>query len=136
VLLAADHPVVPPKDSTKNDSTKTDTTKTDTTKADTAKADSSKKDYIPSVSPAGASHLEIANHGDALNVNYVLPVAQNVRISLVSIKGNILKRHTPGRELAGSHELRWNVEQVPAGVYLVEYRAGSVREYSTVRIGR
>lgn len=131
VLLASDRPAVSPKDTTKKD-----TTKTDTTKADTAKVDSSKKDNIPSVSPAGASHFEIANHGDVLDVNYVLPVAQEVRISLVSVKGNVLKRYTPGRELAGNHELRWNVEQVPAGVYLVEYRAGSAREYRTVRIGR
>ena len=76
------------------------------------------------------------NHGDVLDVNYVLPVAQEVRISLVSVKGNVLKRYTPGRELAGNHDLRWNVEKVPAGVYLVEYRAGSAREYRTVRIGR
>jgi hypothetical protein len=130
VLLAADHPVVPPKDSTKKD-----TTKTDTTKADTAKVDSSKKDNIPSVSPAGASHFEIANHGDVLDVNYVLPTARNVRVSLVSIKGKTMKLYTPGQQSAGRHALQWNMEQVPAGVYLVEYRAGSAREIRTVRIG-
>ena len=135
VLLAADHPVVPPKDSTKNDSTKTDTTKTDTTKADSAKADSSKKDNIPSVSPAGASHFEIANHGNVLDVNYVLPTSRNVRVSLVSVKGKTMKLYTPGQQSAGRHALQWNMEQVPAGVYLVEYRAGSAREIRTVRIG-
>ena len=135
VLLASDRPAVSPKDSTKNDSTKTDTTKTDTTKADTAKADSSKKDNIPSVSPAGASHFEIANHGNVLDVNYVLPTARNVRVSLVSIKGKTMKLYTPGQQSAGRHALRWNMEQVPAGVYLVEYRAGSAREIRTIRIG-
>ena len=130
VLLAADHPVVSPKDSTKNDSTKTDTTKTDS-----AKADSSKKDYIPSVSPAGASHLEIANHGNVLDVNYVLPTARNVRVSLVSIKGKTLKLYNPGQQGAGRHALQWNMEQVPAGAYIVKFSAGSIREYKVVRIG-
>jgi hypothetical protein len=130
VLLASDRPAVSPKDSTKKD-----TTKTDTTKADTAKVDSSKKDNIPSVSPAGASHFEIANHGNVLDVNYVLPTARNVRVSLVSIKGKTMKLYTPGQQSAGRHALRWNMEQVPAGVYLVEYRAGSAREIRTVRIG-
>lgn len=125
VLLASDRPAVSPKD----------TTKKDTTKTDTAKVDSSKKDNIPSVSPAGASHFEIANHGDVLDVNYVLPTARNVRVSLVSIKGKTMKLYTPGQQSAGRHALRWNMEQVPAGVYLVEYRAGSAREIRTVRIG-
>lgn len=136
VLLAADGPVVTPKDTTKNASSKADSTKIDTTKADTAKADSSKKDNIPSVSPTGAFHLGIASHGNVLDVNYVLPTARNVRVSLVSIKGKTMKLYAPGQQGAGRHALQWNMEQVPAGVYLVEYRAGSVREYSTVRIGR
>ena len=130
VLLAADAPIVTPKDSTKND-----TTTTDTTKADTAKADSSKKDNIPSVSPAGASYLEIANHGNVLDVNYVLPTARNVRVSLVSIKGKTMKLYTPGQQSAGRHALRWNMEQVPAGAYIVKFSAGSIKEYKVVRIG-
>jgi hypothetical protein len=116
-------------------STKNDSTKTDTTKTDSAKADSSKKDYIPSVSPAGASHLEIANHGNVLDVNYVLPTARNVRVSLVSIKGKTMKLYNPGQQGAGRHALQWNMEQVPAGAYIVKFSAGSIREYKVVRIG-
>ncbi|MBO7413371.1 MAG: glycoside hydrolase family 9 protein [Fibrobacter sp.] len=138
VLLAAD-PAVLSADTSKKDTTKTDSTKTDSTqvdKKDSTKADSTKKDAIPGVPLAGASHLGIVNHGDVLDVNYVLPVAQEVRVSLVSIKGKTMKLYTPGQQSAGRHALRWNVEKVPAGVYLVEYRAGSAREYRTVRIGR
>ena len=123
------------KDPAKADTTKKDPAKADTTKKDKAKDDSSKKDGIPSVLPAGASHFEIANHGNVLDVNYVLPTARNVRVSLVSIKGKTMKLYTPGQQSAGRHALRWNMEQVPAGVYLVEYRAGSAREIRTVRIG-
>ena len=110
-------------------------TAADTTKKDTTKKDTTKKEAIPSVPVAGVSHLGIVNRGNILDVNYVLPVAQDVRISLVSIKGNVLKRHAPGRMLAGSHTLQWNVEQLPTGAYIVEFRAGSSRTFKTVRIG-
>ena len=129
VLLASDRPAVSPKDSTKSDSTKTDTTKTDTTKTD-----STKKEGI-AVAPAIESFsLDIAHHGNFLDVNYVLPQAADVKISLVSIKGTAVKQFT-GRQGAGGHNLQWDVAQIPAGTYLVAVRTGSTRDYRIVKIG-
>ena len=129
VLLASDRPAVSPKDSTKSDSTKTDTTKTDTTKTD-----STKKEGI-AVAPAIESFsLDIAHHGNFLDVNYVLPQAADVKISLVSIKGTAVKQFT-GRQGAGGHNLQWDVAQIPAGTYLVAVRTGRTRDYRIVKIG-
>jgi len=129
VLLASDRPAVSPKDSTKSDSTKTDTTKTDTTKTD-----STKKEGI-AVAPAIESFsLDIARHGNFLDVNYVLPQAADVKISLVSIKGTAVKQFT-GRQGAGGHNLQWDVAQIPAGTYLVAVRTGRTRDYRIVKIG-
>lgn len=131
VLLAA---AVTAVDTTKKDSTKTDSTKTDTTKTDTTKTDSTKKEGI-AVAPAIESFsLDIAHHGNFLDVNYVLPQAADVKISLVSIKGTAVKQFT-GRQGAGGHNLQWDVAQIPAGTYLVAVRTGSTRDYRIVKIG-
>ena len=127
VLLAADHQAVSPKDTTKKDSTKTD-------KTDTTKVDSTKKEGI-AVAPASESfRLDIAHHGNILDVNYVLPQAGDVRISLVSIKGTSVKQFK-GRLGAGGHSLQWDVAQIPAGTYLVAVRTGSSLDYRVVKIG-
>lgn len=134
VLLAADHPIVSPQDTTKKDSTKTDSTKTDTTKTDTTKTDSTKG--IADMPGASIPSLEVVNHGSTLDVNYVLPISQNVKVSLVSVTGKVQMQYNPGRQAAGSHALQWNVENVPAGAYILAYSAGSTREYKIVKLGR
>ena len=107
-----------------------------TAPVDTAKKDTTKKEAIPSVPVAGAFHLDIVSHGSILDVNYVLPTTQNVKVSLVSVTGKVQMRHNPGRQSAGSHTLQWNVEQMPTGAYIVEFRAGSNREFKVIRIER
>jgi len=129
VLLASDRPAVSPKDSTKKDTTKTDSTKTDTTKTDSTKG-------IADMPGASIPSLEVVNHGSTLDVNYVLPMSQNVKVSLVSVTGKVQMQYNPGRQAAGSHALQWNVENVPAGAYILAYSAGSSREYKLVRLGR
>ena len=131
VLLSPEKSAV---DTTKKDTTKTDSTKTDTTKTDSTKTDSTKKEGI-AVAPASESfRLDIAHHGNILDVNYVLPQAGDVRISLVSIKGTSVKQFK-GRLGAGGHSLQWDVAQIPAGTYLVAVRTGSSLDYRVVKIG-
>ena len=104
--------------------------------ADTSKKDSTMKNAI-SVAPAsGTLHLGIVKHGNVLNVNYTLPATQNVKVSLISVTGKIQMQYNPGRQSAGSHTLQWNVEQMPTGAYIVDFRAGSVREFKIIRIER
>lgn len=106
------------------------------TAADTSKKDTTKKDAIVNVPEIGVAGLEIVNRGMTLDVNYTLPTEQNVKISLVSVKGKVQKLYAPGRESAGSHALQWNVEAIPAGAYIVNYSAGSFRQHKLVKITR
>ena len=131
VLLAA---AVTAVDTTKKDTTKKDTTKTDSTKTDTTKTDSTKG--IADMPGAVIPSLEVVNHGTTLDVNYVLPTSQDVKVKLVSVTGKVQMQHNPGRQAAGSHALQWNVERIPAGAYILAYSAGSTREYKIVRLGR
>ncbi|MBR4398753.1 MAG: hypothetical protein IKT05_06165, partial [Fibrobacter sp.] len=99
------------------------------------KADST-KDAIVDVPEIGVAGLEIVNRGGTLDVNYTLPTEQNVRISLVSVKGKVERRYAPGRESAGSHAMQWNVESLPAGAYIINYTAGSFHLHKLVKITR
>ena len=85
---------------------------------------------------AGIPSLEVVNHGTTLDVNYVLPTSQDVKVKLVSVTGKVQMQYNPGRQAAGSHALQWNVERIPAGAYILAYSAGSTREYKIVRLGR
>ena len=107
----------------------------DTSKKDTTKADST-KDAIVDVPEIGVAGLEIVNRGMTLDVNYTLPTEQNVKITLVSVKGKVQRQYAPGRETAGSHALQWNVEAIPAGAYIVNYTAGSFHQHKLVKITR
>ena len=107
----------------------------DTSKKDTTKADST-KEAIVEIAKIGDARLAVVNNGVTLDVNYTLPTEQNVKISLVSVKGKVQKLYAPGRESAGSHALQWNVESIPAGAYIVNYSAGSFRQHKLVTITR
>lgn len=107
----------------------------DTSKKDTTKADST-KEAIVEIAKIGDARLAVVNNGVTLDVNYTLPTEQNVKISLVSVKGKVQKLYAPGRESAGSHALQWNVESIPAGAYIVNYSAGSFRKHKLVTITR
>lgn len=107
----------------------------DTSKKDTTKANST-KEAIVEIAKIGEARLAVVNNGVTLDVNYTLPTEQNVKISLVSVKGKVQKLYAPGRESAGSHALQWNVESIPAGAYIVNYSAGSFRQHKLVTITR
>lgn len=107
----------------------------DTSKKDTTKADST-KEAIVEIAKIGEARLAVVNNGVTLDVNYTLPTEQNVKISLVSVKGKVQKLYAPGRESAGSHALQWNVESIPAGAYIVNYSAGSLHQHKLVKITR
>ncbi|WP_407450163.1 glycoside hydrolase family 9 protein [Fibrobacter sp.] len=107
----------------------------DTSKKDTTKADST-KEAIVEIAKIGEARLAVVNNGVTLDVNYTLPTEQNVKISLVSVKGKVQKLYAPGRESAGSHALQWNVESIPAGAYIVNYSAGSLHQHKLVTITR
>jgi len=102
----------------------------------TTAADTSKKDAVVNVPEIGVAGLEIVNRGMTLDVNYTLPTEQNVKITLVSVKGKVQRLYAPGRETAGSHALQWNTETIPAGAYIVNYTAGGFHQHKLVKITR
>ena len=106
------------------------------TAADTSKKDTTKKDAIVNVPEIGVAGLEIVNRGMTLDVNYTLPTEQNVKITLVSVKGKVQRQYAPGRQTAGNHALQWNTETIPAGAYIVNYTAGSFHQHKLVKITR
>ena len=86
----------------------------DTSKKDTTKADST-KEAIVEIAKIGDARLAVVNNGVTLDVNYTLPTEQNVKISLVSVKGKVQKLYARGRASAGSHALQWNGQPFQAG---------------------
>ena len=107
----------------------------DTSKKDTTKADST-KEAIVEIAKIGEARLAVVNNGVTLDVNYTLPTEQNVKISLVSVKGKVQRLYAPGRQTAGGHALQWNTETIPAGAYIVNYTAGSFHQHKLVKITR
>ena len=81
------------------------------------------------------SILKIAQHENVLNITYHLAQAEPVKVKLLSVSGKQVMQYS-GVESAGSHQLQWNLERVPAGSYVVAVWAGSQREHKIVKIGR
>ncbi len=63
---------------------------------------------------------------DQLVVEYELKQAEEVRIELVNVNGQILSVIDSGWQDAGAHEVKWNRDQgLSAGMYFVRMRAGN-----------
>jgi hypothetical protein len=58
----------------------------------------------------------------------VLPEAAHVRLSVFNVLGQEVARLVDGAHHAGRHELRWDAQNVPSGVYAYTIEAGRFRE--------
>ncbi|MCX6640299.1 MAG: FG-GAP-like repeat-containing protein [bacterium] len=67
-----------------------------------------------------------------MNLNYSLPEAELVRLTIFNIKGEQISELANGYQEAGNYHLTWEARSVPSGVYFVELRHGSQR--STCKI--
>jgi len=58
-------------------------------------------------------------------ISYGLPEASNVKITVFDMTGRQVAKLVDGVQEAGEHELTWNAQSNPAGVYLVRMQTGS-----------
>lgn len=91
-----------------------------------------KKNGVKGTLPAS---LKIAQHENMLNITYHLAQTEPVKVKLLSVSGKQVMQYS-GVETAGSHQLQWNLEHIPAGSYVVAVWTGSQHEHKIVRIGR
>ena len=97
--------------------------------------DSSEKIKKNGVKATLPSALKVAQHENMLHITYHLAQTEPVKVKLLSVSGKQVMQHS-GVESAGSHQLQWNLERLPAGSYVVAVWAGSQREHKIVKIGR
>lgn len=136
MLLSKEHSTAAAPDTSKSDSSvvKTDTT---ATKDSTDKKDSTdskgKKISIPNA-PAGMQNLNVVKFGSMLDVSYSLNVAAPATVKLVSVSGHVVRNYNGGNLGAGSHTVRFDMSQVPAGIYIVKVCAGSLSETKMIKL--
>jgi hypothetical protein len=79
--------------------------------------------------PAGARL--IGNYPNPFNpstvIRYSLDGAAEVSIEVTNVLGEVVMRAAPGRQPAGTHELRWDAARLPGGVYWYSLSAGGRR---------
>lgn len=66
-----------------------------------------------------------------INITYVLPVSAAVSIEIVNSIGDVQLQVANEKETAGTHTLKYNTENLPAGLYICKIKAGS---YSSNKI--
>ena len=64
-------------------------------------------------------------------IHYVLPKAENVKLTIYNVLGQRVARLVDSRQTAGNHEIRFNANQLSSGVYFYRLKANNV-----IRIGK
>lgn len=83
--------------------------------------------------PAGlpAEARLIGNYPNPFNpstvIRYALDGWTDVAIEVTNVLGEVVMRAEPGRQPAGTHELRWDAARLPGGVYWYSLSAGGRR---------
>lgn len=92
---------------------------------DTSKKDSSDVKAIPELARSVPS-LNVEKFGAMLEVNYSLPQAASATVKLISVTGNVVRKFNGGNLGSGNHTVRFDMSEVPAGVYIIKVNAGSM----------
>lgn len=71
-----------------------------------------------------------------LSVTFTLPYSQNVHLTMYNLAGHAVASFVNNRFEAGSHNLSWNVRNIPAGCYSVVLQAESGSEVKNVIMAR
>jgi hypothetical protein len=66
---------------------------------------------------------------DAITIRFVLPVDGPVSLDLLDVAGRKVATLGSAPRSAGVHEIRWNREHQPDGVYMVRLRAGGLTAF-------
>ncbi len=60
-----------------------------------------------------------------VHINFDIPWAGTTQIEILDISGSHIETLHSGFLQSGSHELSWNAESMPSGVYLVSLKSGN-----------
>lgn len=102
----------------------------DTSAKDTSITDST--EAIPQT-PAFSKSLNVVRQGSVLEVNYTLTQPAPADIQLVSIKGKAIRKFNE-HQGAGRHAVRFDLSEIPAGVYMVKATAGSLKATKKIHL--
>ena len=83
-----------------------------------------------------ATHMNLAYRRGMLDVQYTLPSADNVKISLFTGSGALIAQEITGIQGAGTHTHSIDLQRLPAATYIVKISAGSFREAKSINIMR
>lgn len=83
--------------------------------------------------PSASKSLNVVKHGSMLEVNYTLNQSAPAEIQLVSIKGKTIRKFSE-HQGAGSHTAHFDLSNVPAGVYMVKAKAGSMNASKMIQL--
>lgn len=81
----------------------------------------------PMVKAPGQFELGMARPnpvGRMTEINYALPVARNVTLSVYNLAGQLVKVLESGSKAPGFYTARWDTRSAPAGVYFYRLKAG------------
>lgn len=81
-----------------------------------------------------ATHMQLSYRRGLLNVQYVLPQNDNVKISLFSGFGALLAQEVTELQGAGMHTQVFDLSQMPRGTYIVKVSTGSYREAKPITV--
>ena len=68
------------------------------------------------------------------NINYVLPSAQNIRLSVYNIIGREVDVIEDGYRNEGNHSIVWDASNLASGIYYIKIAAGSFVETQKVML--
>jgi hypothetical protein len=80
------------------------------------------------------SHISVAFRRGQLQVQYMLPRNDNVKISLFTGFGALVDQKVMGLQRAGMHMQAFDLGRMPAGTYIVKVTTGSYREARPISI--
>lgn len=72
----------------------------------------------------GPLSLNVRDDGSAHRIQYVLPEAAQVTLSVFDVTGRMVDRVVQSYEAAGDHTVSWNAASHPNGIYFYQLRSG------------
>ena len=83
-----------------------------------------------------ATHMQLSYRRGLLNVQYVLPQNDNVKISLFSGFGALLAQEVTELQGVGMHTQVFDLSRMPRGTYIVKVSTGSYREAKPITVSK
>jgi hypothetical protein len=67
-----------------------------------------------------------------LNITFTIPEADDVRLEIYDIYGNLVERIASGIFGAGEHTITWNADNLSPGTLFIKLSAGDRQEYKRI----